>query len=170
MCSEAVLHWKKQIHFSCFECFVITVNREHRMIPYFISLYTYHVRRYYVTDCEVFPFLHSHSKYVQLSWSGQSKHRQSAGHIRARHYLWCFNQRRAWTPVGRSQWHNIRSSEMQNQYAMLIPLQMRHYCLTCLLWALVEDSVFTFVHTALRNVLLGQVQRAERMCLKILLI
>lgn len=118
--------------------------------------------------------LHSHSKYSMSNWVGQanlkSKHRQSAGHIRAHHYLWRFNQRRAWTPVGRSQWHNIRSSEMQSRYTMLIPLQTRHYCSTCLLWALVEDSVFTFVHTALRNELLGQVQRAERTCLKILLI
>lgn len=33
---EATRHWEKQIHFSCFNCFVITVNREHRALPYFI--------------------------------------------------------------------------------------------------------------------------------------
>lgn len=44
---------------------------------------------------------------------------------------------------------------------MLIPLQTRHYCSTCLLGALVEDSVFTFAHAALRNGLLGQVQRSR---------
>lgn len=99
------------------------------------------------------------------NWVGQadlkSKHRQSAGHMRAPHYPWHFNRCRAWTPVGRSHWHNIRSSEMQSRYAMLIPLQTRHYCPACLLWTLVEDSVFTFVHTALRSGLLGQVQRTE---------
>lgn len=72
ICSEAVLHRQKQIHFSRFKCFVITVNREHRMIPYFITPYTYHVC-YYVSDSEVSPSLHSQSKYVHFSWSGMSK-------------------------------------------------------------------------------------------------
>lgn len=72
ICSEAVLHRKKQIHFSRFKCFVITVNREHRMIPYFITPYTYHVC-YYVSDSEVSPSLQSQSKYVHFSWSGLPK-------------------------------------------------------------------------------------------------
>lgn len=68
MCSETVRHWKKQIHFLRFSCFVITVNREHRMIPYFITLYTYHVCCSYVTKAFSEVSLYSFSKFVHSTW------------------------------------------------------------------------------------------------------
>lgn len=149
MCSETVLHRKKQIHFSRFNCFVITVNREHRMIPYFIILYTNHVCcknvTTWLTPMKCPHPSNSHSKYVHFSWAyylNINIDHQQLSHTQAHtyDYLLSFNQHRVWTPGELSWWYNIRPSETQRRNARLSPPPISYSWWKHTAWMLLEQT------------------------------
>lgn len=136
MCSEAALHWKKQIHLSRSNCLLITVNQAHRMIPFFISLYTYHVRHKnvatWLTPLKCLHPCNSYSKYVHFSWPYHRNlnidNQRLVNIDRHTRVIICgpLISTESVPQEEHSSWHYIRSSETQSRYARLIPPQISH--------------------------------------------
>jgi len=99
------------------------------MIPYFITLYTYHVCcknvTTWLTPLKCPRPSSSYSKYVHFSWachlninrrrSATHKHTHTHTHTHTHDYLLSFNH----PPEELSWWHNIRSSKTRSRYVRL---------------------------------------------------